>query len=147
MANNQLDLGEVAWNIINDPNTVLQKLPSEEKNRIIIPAGKFQLIYPLGTYSDLNVAVNYNPIAPVTLQQLLRTIYDFYQGPITPEDIDGIKETEDQEDIDAIGTFPDNKLANLLFSNISLDAIEQVENNQYQVIISSIFAPFPEDLE
>lgn len=101
MADDRINLGEIDWNIIDNPNSILQNLSPEEKNRVLIPIGNFQINYPASRFNSYRVIVNYNPTTPVTLQQLILTIYDFYQGPITAEDERGIESrgSEDEKEI------------------------------------------------
>jgi hypothetical protein len=90
-------LPNILWDLRHPPSKAKfksGKIPSEEEwGKIILPATNFSLIYPLDTSpQNLEQACTMTLMTveyltqgkPVTLRDLLESIFSFYQEPITP---------------------------------------------------------------
>lgn len=91
-------LQNISWNIRDDPQKALLMqggqlipIPTKLKQKYIFPARSIIITYSIGPIG-YEVDMTYELTAPITLDDLLFTLYTFYQSELTAEDITALIE-------------------------------------------------------
>ncbi len=99
----------------------------------ILPGRNFSIIYPFARYGEINPTIPYEAEGqPVTLLDLLTTIYEFYQEPIPINE----KLILHEEDPD-IYTPDLEKRIDAMFSLTFFEGIDRVGQDTYRLRLSS----------
>lgn len=98
----------------------------------ILPGRNFSIIYPFARYEEINPTIPYEAEGqPVTLLDLLSTIYDFYQEPIPQNELNILIQEDPEIYSDAV------KRLDAMFSLTFFEGLESVGNDVYRLKLGS----------
>ena len=126
-------LEDIYWDITLPPrqeariiDIVILPIEEDTWRRVILPGNNFTIIYPLGIDYDISPIVPYEAEGtPVTLEDLLTTIYEYYQELILPDELRELTE-------DANYTKPFNHRYDAIKDDW-FRSLEQVSPNVYKL--------------
>ena len=69
----------------------------EEWQQVILPGRNFSIMYPFGYQANYNINIPYDTEGqPITLLDLLSTIYDFYQESVDIDEFGQVRDVNDK---------------------------------------------------
>lgn len=105
---------------------------AEQRQEVILPAQPFTIRYPVDEETGYTYDVDYNPgTQAVTLDDLMHTIYNFYQQSY-PMDI-----AEQLKRQDEIYHSPSETIVDAMGNHIYVERLLSIEPNLYQLSLSS----------
>ena len=89
-------LAELSFDVNNDEyfymvDNELIKLSTQKENEIVFPAQPYTLVYPISPSLDKFREVSYSPANPVTINDFLDQVFNFYEETATPEIISYVR--------------------------------------------------------
>lgn len=130
-------LNKISWTIdrhpqeagefVGEKDITIVKLSDELKNKIVLPGRNFSIIYPASRYGEKEIREYYNTGGqPLTTNDLLYTIYTFYQRPVTEEEIQKWDFPEDAE-----------TLAEAMEALVFFEGLDQISPDVYLLRLGS----------
>lgn len=86
-------LEDIHWDVTNEPESAritwnFTRLSDTDLQRFVLPGRPFTIEFPASRYGSNKIIEEFDPEGiPVTVEDLLNTIYNVYQQPITPADV------------------------------------------------------------
>lgn len=127
MATNEI-VTNVSWNMEFPP----QEDARDERDRPltqgrwllrVLSADNFNIVYPITPYDEEKITVPYDPQGqPVTLLDLLTTIYEFYQEPLSQDDLNLLLIHHEPNEDEPLKTRLDALLGRTIFLSLDRDS-------------------------
>lgn len=108
------------------------ELTEEDRAEIILPGQLFSLVYPIRYTGNVTRTIDYDPEGiPVSVQEILNIIYEFYNAPLTDEDIIGLYRNKRSRE-DLCGA---DNLGHILADKIYFSGLQEIDPNVYRVLL------------
>ena len=132
-----LDLiNKISWNLIDPPqedaeikddNGNYRPLLPQEWQQVVLPGQNFIIEYPFARYNELDPEIPYETDRiPVTLLELLTTIYLFYQEPLPQDELNLIRQKASEEgDGDLYHDRPINRRIDVMYGLVEFEGVQQ----------------------
>lgn len=131
----KLILPDLYWEVTTLPEEArwgpdMAPLTNRQLQQVVFPGQPFTMVFPASRYGSNMITERFNPEGiPVTVADLLNTIYEFYQQPITQADIRNVQ--QDEEDV--LHLQGAENLGDLLGGLIDFSGIWTIGENHYEL--------------
>lgn len=133
-------LENINWGIDRSPRLAkIQTAPGFIRNpqdkdwrQVVLPSTSFTIIYPFARYDEIEQVIPYDTEGqPVTLLDLLTTIYEFYQEIIPPNELATLIQEDPEIYSDVV------KRIDAMYSLTFFEGLRSVGNNTYRLSLGS----------
>ena len=111
----------------------VRPITNQEWQQVILPGRNFTIVYPFAGYHELDQTIPYDAEGqPVTLLDLLATIYEFYQEPIPQGELTQLIKEEP-----AIYKANFNKRLAAMIRKVNLESLDRLGKDLYGLNLRS----------